>query len=133
MKKIICLVISLIMICGCVTLQSGSVKQKMSKIDYSDGINKEEAIVIAQDHILKERIPVYSLTPNGVRQEVVMFYSNKNAAMYVADKQYQDKEVTVWVVTFSCKSSQFMFLPLPHLVFIDVKKGNVIYEYTDVM
>ena len=121
------------MLSGCVTLQAESIKQKMAKIDYSDGINKEEAVVIAQDHILKERIPVYSLTPSVVRQTVEMFYSNKNAAMYVADKQYQDKAVLVWVVTFSCKSSQFMFLPFPRLIFIDVKKGNVVYEYTDVI
>lgn len=133
MKRIICLIISSVVFCGCVSIQAGSVKQKMAEIDYSDGINKEEAVVIAQEHVLKEKIPVYSLIPTRVKQEIDTFYSNKNAAMYVADKQYQDKAVTVWMVIFSRKSYQFMFLPLPYMVFIDVKNGNIVYECEDVI
>ena len=113
MNKVYCLWVSLFLFTGCVTFQAPVVKQKISKVDFSHEISKEDAETIAQNYILTRKIPVYTLSRSA-----------QKGVFELASGQIID----VWIVKFSQKRIKYMFLPVSYEVDINIKKGNIVHS-----
>lgn len=125
------LIIAILISCiGCTSLKAETMEQKLSKVNYSDGVSKEDAVVIAQDYLLKHKISVSSAAPTGVISRVNRYRSRENSSLYVENKEYQDKDVDVWVVSFRCRQA-FGIASCPIYIHIDKKNGYVIIEKMD--
>ena len=107
-----------------------SINKNYETIDYSDGVDEKEAITIAQNYIIKNKVSVYNIKSPSVRKETYKYHSNYNSWWYVDDERYQDKTFEVWVVSFKERSLSFAFLPLPFCVDIDINNGKVIRGYS---
>jgi hypothetical protein len=133
MKKFCLLWVCLILLFGCTTFQAGTVSKKVSQLNLPCEVNKDQAIVIAQNFMLKDKSGLYSLTPKAVRKEINKYTSRENSFLYTPDKEYQNKELDVWVVGFSCEAPGLLPVPLPCFVHVNVADGKVIYSYMDSM
>jgi hypothetical protein len=113
MNKTYCLLLCLVLLTGCVTSQARAVKQKISKVDYSHQISKEDAATIAQNYVLVHKIPVYTLSRPAEMGNFVL-----------ASGQIID----VWKVKFSQKKIKDIFLPVSYEVDVNIKNGEVVHS-----
>ena len=88
---------------GCST--AGSVRRNYSKVDYSDGISRQEALFIAQKACFDNE---------QCRADCVLF----TAYVYAGQDFYQ----TDWRVVFSAKPGSLAF-PAPYEMSVDKKTG----------
>ena len=91
---------------GCAT--TNSIKVNYEKINYSDGINKEEAVLIAKNHLLstKYKYDYQIISP--------LVLNNKST------RQYPD----FWCIRFHPKKLHLM--PYYYLVMINKKTGEIV-------
>ena len=132
-----------LLIGGCATHRE-RVNDRFSKIRYADGINRREAVVIAQQHLMAEHVDdTYSLNPHMVMKRKLWradyvdhhgrptkwhsFHSNlpKNA-----ENVYRQ---VVWVIGFPARGSLHLgFLALSlwrYYVVIIPETGEVLWAY----
>jgi len=98
---------------GCVTMQARHVKEKISKVDYSNEISKEDALTIAQNYILTHKIPVYNLSTSAQKGIFVLA---------------SGQTIDVWIVKFSQKRIKKLFLPVSCEVDVAINKGEVVHS-----
>ena len=113
MNKTYCLLVSLLLFSGCVTFQAPGVKQKITKVDFSHEINKEDALTIAQNYILAHKIPVYTLSSRAQKGTFLMA---------------SDQVIDVWKVKFSQKKIEYLFFPVAYEVNVNIKNGDVVHS-----
>ena len=101
MRKIIWLFVTVMLVSGCVTVDS--INRNAAGINYSDGINAQEAKHIAQKYCLDQ----------GIRDT---FTSFPEAEEYFFNPQGR------WKVTF-----QKLNLSQTYVIFIDKKTGEITY------
>jgi len=89
------------------------VKEKISKVNYSDVISKEDALTIAQNYILIHKIPVYNLSTSA-----------QKGVFELASGQI----IHVWVVKFSQKRIKKLLLPVSCEVDVNINKGDVVHS-----
>ena len=92
-------------------MQASAVKEKLSQVDYSKEITKDEAVVIAQNHILSHKIRVYSLWPSVQESNSIYF---------------RNKLVDVWRVLFTQRRADYLFLPVTYEIDISIKNGDIV-------
>jgi hypothetical protein len=112
MKKYV-FIILLIILSGCATVDS--VKTNYDLIDYSDGVDKKEAVVIAKEHIINTK------------------YRHRYQVMGPKVENLQDEDA--WLVRFYGKKTSIseFYMPSIYEVKIDKKTGECRFEYTNNM
>ena len=113
MKKLNYLLLSLFVFTGCVTHQAKGVRERITKVDYSKAISKEDALTIAQNYVLIHKIPVYNLATSAQMGKFIM------ASGQVID---------VWKVKFSQKNIKHLLLPFAYEVDINIRNGDVVHS-----
>ena len=105
-RGLLFLLIVIIMVNGCSTLDSKKIGEEMGNISFSDGITKEEAIIIAKQHCLN----------NSACHK----NCNINSPIVSEDEKWFPGQ---WIVSFRTK--RLAILDHTYLVFIDKKTGEV--------
>ncbi|MBN3040097.1 MAG: hypothetical protein JW867_03140 [Candidatus Omnitrophica bacterium] len=105
MKKFLSVVLVLIFLTGCSTV--AGITHRFEKIDYSDGINEVEAVIIAQHHLI----------------------SSEHKDHYVSSFPEIIEKDDYWVVAFTFRlTSSFSrnYARTWYSVYVDKKSGEVI-------
>ena len=109
-KQFIFIVLAIVMINGCSTINSNN--YTMKSLDFSDSINKNQVISIAKEHCLSKGA----------------CYKNCN----ISSLKITENETWhpgQWIVSF--RSKNIATLDHSYLIFIDKKTGGIIHaEYT---
>ncbi|UCC95823.1 MAG: membrane lipoprotein lipid attachment site-containing protein [Candidatus Omnitrophota bacterium] len=111
MKRLIFLLGIALLLNGCATI--ASIRHHYAKIDYSNGVNKEEAVLIAKHHLISTEYK----------------YSYRVIAPWVESWE----ERNAWIVWFAPKKLRFifpqdfldLFIPKKYCVVIDKETGEV--------
>ncbi len=120
---------------GCASFEQvsfSSVKNKMSLVDKSNGINDQEAIVLAQNLIISKGLAdrLYTLKPVGVEKKNVWQSPEGRVDFYVPPgEDFKQELQEYWLVLFRDKEgSQFFghYAVIPFYVKIDAKTGEII-------
>jgi hypothetical protein len=134
MRKIY-LIIACLICTGCASFEQvsfSSIKNKMSLVETSNGINDQEAIVLAQNFIISKGLAdrLYSLKPVGVEKKNVWKSAEGRVEFYVPPgEDFQPDLQEYWMVLFRDKEgSQFFghYAVIPFYVKINAKTGEVI-------
>jgi len=124
MRKIILIMSVSLMFLGCKSVST--INREFENINYSDGINRQEAILIAQKHILdsgKKSLDISSATIENSKTWHRLY--KELAAQYVADN--------FWIVRFGAKIGtndwqNGLLLAYRYYVVVDKKTGNIVKE-----
>ena len=99
MKKQISLFILVVMISDCyIPYSANSIKSRYARIDYSDGISKKEAVIIAQNICLEDEgcRKNYCVSCPRVygdcREWIVIFYPKRITLPWITCAAYIDKK-----------------------------------------
>ena len=103
------------------------------RVDFSDGINRNEAILVAQKEIIKRGLGdrVFSFKPIDVEHQYV--WETKGEKIYLQGPPSDGFEFEVdekWLVLFKDKENTYFFgayPPIPMYVEIDAKTGDVLH------
>ena len=104
--------------------------QDAAMVKTDDGVSKEEAILLAQNAIVKRALGsrLHSLKPYKVEKKVVWYRENGDPVEFiVAPKNFTHELEETWRVLFKDRRGSFMggLLPvLPFHVDIDAKTGE---------
>ncbi|MBN2119550.1 MAG: hypothetical protein JW734_00665 [Candidatus Omnitrophica bacterium] len=113
MKKLVCLLIALMVFSGCAT--KGSISRNYAKVNPSDGIDRKEAVFIAQ----------YKLFETDLKDSYLVNYPRVHSRI-MKTSQFWGKEFDTWQVSFGYKQLELLFRNQPLDIFIDKNSGEVV-------
>jgi len=139
-KNIIKIFFIFIFICiGCSTIShENQVKQQLSQIDRKDGINKKEAILIAQNFIYEKEVQgdLNSVRPFNVQKGTKVCNEDQTECFFEPytwlpqDTQKSlVQKVDVWILDFKFKGGSMFFglIPIiPYYIEVDKSMGKII-------
>ena len=120
---------------GCATFEDvsyRSVKNKMDLLDLSNGVNDQEAIVLAQHFIISKGMGdrLYTLKPISAEKKNVWQSLEGRVEFYIPPgDDFQGEVQQYWMVLFRDKEgSQFFghYPVIPFYVKVDAKSGEII-------
>ncbi|MDP2654477.1 MAG: hypothetical protein Q8Q08_10670 [Candidatus Omnitrophota bacterium] len=120
MKSMTCMIFSSLFLLGCATI--GSIEKNYAKINYSDGIKEEEAILIAKHNLIN------SDSKNSFR----VITPRLENCQCVLKKDGRERKLGAWLVIFRSKpsllfASDFLGLGDSEMrYFIDKNSGKII-------
>lgn len=126
---------AIFLIAGCATFEDisyHSIKNKMALLDLSNGVNDQEAIVLAQNFIISKGLGdrLYTLKPLGVEKKNVWQSPEGRVEFYIPPgDDFKGEVQPYWMVLFrDKKGSQFFghYPVIPFYVKVDAKSGDVI-------
>lgn len=119
---------------GCASFEQvsyQSIKNKLPLIDLANGVNDQEAIVLAQNFIISKGLGdrLYTLKPIGVERKNVWISDEGSVEFYVPPgDDFKGKLEEYWFVLFRDKKGSQLFgcYPvIPFYVKVDAKNGEV--------
>ncbi len=114
------MLLSLVILNGCVMMSETQIKQSADGMKMSDGINKKEAVILAQQYILDHqgiKNEIFSLKPIKIRIVKDEEHSSLNAKEFI------------WKLTFYAKNRRVVSTPLPldrYHVSVDAETGSIL-------
>ncbi len=120
---------------GCTTFEDvsyRSIKNKIAFLDLSNGVNDQEAIVLAQNFIISKGMGdrLYTLKPISAEKKNVWQSPEGWVEFYIPPgDDFQEEVQQYWMVLFRDKEgSQFFghYPVIPFYVKVDAKSGDII-------
>ena len=122
MKKllIVLTMFSFVIFNGCVMMSETQIKQSADSMKISDGINKKEAVILAQKYILDHQ---------GIKNEIFSLKPTKIRIVKDEEHSSATNKEFIWKLTFYAKNRRVVSTPLPldrYHVSIEAETGSIL-------